>query len=191
MEATGSGELQSSSWSEARAQSIQPFFDLFAVDRAVAEHDARTRRIAGGEHRQRMALDANRRSSPQDRVDPIGSGFGCKGGEMQADRRRYDLLGFVNSAVADFQGNSESLASGSSAQPCIAGDTGERFERVRERLPIIGQLCVADDGEALHPVADVLPAEQIPAFRPRSRSARLVLPLENHPRKWLERPSPA
>jgi hypothetical protein len=57
-------------------------------------------------------------------------------------------VGFVNSVVADFQGNPEPLSSGFRPQGCIGTDSEERFERLRERLPVISQsLRVADDGE--------------------------------------------
>jgi hypothetical protein len=46
-------------------------------------------------------------------------------------------VGFVNSVAPDFQGNPEPVVSGVFAPLTIAADKGERFERVRERLPVI------------------------------------------------------
>jgi thioredoxin reductase len=59
---------------------------------------------------------------------PMDGVFLCIGGEP---------VGFVNSVVADFQGNPEAVASGTRPQLGRAADRGERFERVRERLPMI------------------------------------------------------
>jgi hypothetical protein len=73
-------------------------------------------------------------------------------------------VGFVNSVVADFQGNPESLASGISAASLIAADSGERFQRVRERLPVIAHCPLGGhDGKAL-PLPSLLrfSAEQMP-----------------------------
>jgi hypothetical protein len=45
-----------------------------------------------------------------------------------------DVVGFVNSAVADFQGNPEPVASGVSARQLAWGGQKERLERARERF---------------------------------------------------------
>jgi len=50
-----------------------------------------------------------------------------------------DPVGFVNSVVTDFQGNPDSVTSGTSAATSHRGGYRRATERVRERLPVIFQ----------------------------------------------------
>jgi len=55
-------------------------------------------------------------------------------------------VGFVNSAVADLQGNREPAVSSISAAIAALAGSGGQFERVHEPSPVIAQrLWMADD----------------------------------------------
>jgi hypothetical protein len=114
---------------------------------------------------------------------------------MNRLRRRNDegnlaLVGFVNSVVADFQGNPEPVASAISAARLLAADKGERLERVHERWPAISQPgLVTGDGEVRSTVPLLLKSSVEPMLRSseRRRAAGRVFRSRPWGEKWSGR----